>query len=90
LIISLSEPFIAGIVQEDILSNLSNSEDLLVIPRTSMLQTRETGKTLSHIAIELEVRYLVEGSVRKSEFQVLVTVQLFKARTGRQYWSGYF
>jgi len=82
--------FFADGVQEDVLSNLSNIEDLLVIPRTSMLQYRGTVKTLSQIANELGVRYLVEGSIRKSGNRILVTVQLLEAQTGRQQWSGYF
>jgi len=38
----------------------------------------------------LGVRYLVEGSIRKSGNRILVTVQLLEAQTGRQQWSGYF
>ena len=45
------------------------------------LQYRDTVKTLQQIGEELDVRYLLEGSVRRARNRVLVTVQLIDAQT---------
>ncbi|MDA0348070.1 MAG: hypothetical protein O3C43_10025 [Verrucomicrobia bacterium] len=79
--------FFADGVHEDVLTNLSRIKELLVIGRTSTLQYRDTVKTLQQIGEELGVRYLVEGSVRRANDQVLVTVQLIDSQTGGHLWA---
>lgn len=79
--------FFADGVQEDVLTNLSKVRELLVIGRTSTLQYRDTVKTLPQIAEELDVRYLVEGSVRRAANQVRVTIQLIDSKTGGHLWA---
>jgi len=80
--------FFADGVQEDILSNLSKVNELLVIGRRSTLQYRDTIKTLKQIGNELGVRYLVQGSVQRAGNQVRVRVQLIDALTEGQIWDG--
>jgi eukaryotic-like serine/threonine-protein kinase len=82
--------FFADGVHEDIITFLSAKEDLLVISRSTMRQYKESVKTPGLITNELGVRYLVEGSVRRSDHRVLVSIQLLEPQTGRQLWSGYF
>ena len=79
--------FFADGVHEDILTNLARIRELLVIGRTSTLQYRDTVKTLQQIGEELNVRYLVEGSVRRANNQVKVTVQLIDTQTGGHLWA---
>lgn len=79
--------FFADGVHEDILTNLTKVQELLVIGRTSTLQYRDTTKTLQAIGEELGVRYLVEGSVRRASNQVLVTVQLIDSQSGGHLWA---
>lgn len=64
---------------EDILTNLSRIKELKVISRTSTERYRETDKSIPEIAAELGVSYVVEGSVRKFEDQVIITAQLIDA-----------
>ncbi|WP_445383013.1 tetratricopeptide repeat protein [Robiginitalea sp. IMCC43444] len=66
-------------VTEDILTHLSKVKGLRVISRTSVMQFRNTDKSIPQIAKELDVAYIVEGSVRKQDNQVLITAQLIKA-----------
>ncbi len=66
-------------VTEDILTHLSKVKGLRVISRTSVMQFMNTGKSIPEIAKELNVAYIVEGSVRKQNNQVLITAQLIKA-----------
>lgn len=63
-------------VTEDILTHLSKIKGLRVISRTSVMQYRNSQKSLPEIAKELNVNYVVEGSVRKQNNQVLITAQL--------------
>ena len=81
--------FIDGI-HEDILTHLSGKDDFLVIGRSTMRQYEKTDKTSEQISNELGVRYLVEGSVRRSDSRILVSIQLIEGQTGRQHWSDYF
>ena len=79
--------FFAAGVQEDILTNLSRVDELRVISRTSTQIYKETTKNLRQIGEELGVRYLVEGSVRRANDQVRVTVQLIDAKTDEHLWA---
>jgi TolB-like protein len=82
--------FFADGVQEDILTHLSKIEELLVISRSSTLRYRERNKSLKEIGSELEVRYLVEGSVRRAGNRVLVTAQLIDVETDAHLWAENF
>ncbi len=82
--------FFADGVQEDILTNLSKIAELLVISRSSTLRYRERNKSLKEIGSELEVRYLVEGSVRRAGNRVLVTAQLIDVETDAHLWAENF
>ena len=66
-------------VTEDILTHLSKVKGLRVISRTSVMQYKNSDKSIPEIAQELDVAYIVEGSVRKQDNQVLITAQLLKA-----------
>ncbi|MBT8449627.1 MAG: hypothetical protein KJO69_08050, partial [Gammaproteobacteria bacterium] len=66
-------------VTEDILTHLSKVRGLRVISRTSVMQFKNSEKSIPEIADELSVSYIVEGSVRKQNDQVLITAQLLKA-----------
>ena len=79
--------FFADGVQEEILTNLAKIHDLLVIGRTSTLRYRDTTKSLRDIGQELNVRYLLEGSVQRASNQVRVTVQLIETNTEGHLWA---
>ena len=66
-------------VTEDILTHLSKVKGLRVISRTSVMQFKNSDKSIPEIAKELDVAYIVEGSVRKQNNKVLITAQLLKA-----------
>jgi TolB-like protein/tetratricopeptide (TPR) repeat protein len=66
-------------VTEDILTHLSKIKGLKVISRTSTERYKNTDKSMPEIAAELGVSYIVEGSVRKQNDDVLITAQLINA-----------
>ena len=74
-------------IQEDILTNLALISELHVVSRTSVMQYRDTTKSIKQIGQELGVAYLLEGSVRREGNKVRVTGQLINARTDEHVWA---
>ncbi|MFL6516182.1 MAG: tetratricopeptide repeat protein [Chthoniobacterales bacterium] len=74
-------------VHEDIITSLGRIAELRVISNTSVMQYRDTKKSLRQIAEELHVAYVLEGSVRRAGNAVRVTGQLIEASTDRQIWA---
>lgn len=78
--------FADGMV-EDIITELSRSRSLFVVSRNSSFTYRGRTIDIRHIAAELGVRYMLEGSVRHSATRVRVTAQLIDAGTGGHVWA---
>ena len=77
--------FVDGLT-EDIITELSRFSELFVISRTSTFTYKGKAVKVGQVAEELGVRYVLEGSVRKTGTQLLVTVQLIEATSGRNVW----
>ena len=82
--------YFADGVTGDILNNLQQMHELKVISQTSVEQYRNTTKTISEIGSELGVIYLLEGSVRKAEDEIMITAQLINASDDRHVWADNF
>ena len=78
--------FVNGLM-ESALNNLQKIEDLRVISRTSVEKYRNTDKTISEIAEELNVNYLIEGSGQRVDDQVLLNIQLIEASSDTPIWA---
>lgn len=75
-------------MEEEIRIHLLKISDLLIESRQSVEKYRENPeKDIVSIGKELEVSYIVEGSVRKAGEEVRVTVQLIDAKTGDHIWG---
>jgi TolB-like protein/tetratricopeptide (TPR) repeat protein len=74
-------------LSEDLLTALSKVKWFFVIARNSSFSYKGRAVTISQIAEELSVRYVVEGSVRKEGEQVRITAQLNDVATGCQVWA---
>jgi TolB-like protein/Tfp pilus assembly protein PilF len=81
-----TEYFSDGIT-EDIIAQLSKIRDLKVISRTSIMQYKETDKTLRQIGEELDVSTVLEGSVRRAGDRVRIVSQLIDAATDDHLWA---
>ncbi|MCJ8318121.1 MAG: hypothetical protein MJK12_00700 [Colwellia sp.] len=75
------EYFVDGLTEE-LLNSLTRIEGLKVMGRTSSFAYKNKNMDLRVIAKELDVDYLVEGSVRKSGDKIRITMQLIEAKTG--------
>lgn len=78
--------FVNGLM-ESTLNNLQKIEDLRVISRTSVEKYRNTDKTISEIAEELNVNYLIEGSGQRVDDQVVLNIQLIDASKDTPIWA---
>ncbi len=74
-------------ITEDITSDLSKISSLFVIARNSAFTYKGKAVKVQDVSKELGVRYVLEGSVRRSDIQVRVTAQLVDATTGEHLWS---
>ena len=74
-------------IHEDILTSLALVRELHVVSRTSVMQYRNTTKTIRQIAQELGVAYVLEGSVQRAGNKVRVTGQLIRAATDEHVWA---
>src|SRR5690606_37131122 len=81
-----SQYFADGIM-EDILNNLNQVSDLRVISRTTAEHFRDTDLTSEEISRKVNAKNLLEGSVRRQEDMVRVTVQLIDGRREQHIWS---
>ena len=81
------DAYFADGMHEEIIRQLSRISGIKVISRTSVMQYREERKPVRDIAAELRVDYLLEGSARKAEDRVRLTVQLIDAERDEHVWA---
>jgi adenylate cyclase len=81
------QEFFADGIAEDIITALSRYPSLFVIARNSCFTYKGRAVDVKQIGRELGVRYLLEGSVRKSGYRIRVTAQLVEAESGKQVWA---
>ncbi len=82
--------FFSDGISEELLNLLSRIPQLRVISRTSAFSYKGKDVKLAQVAAELNVGYVLEGSVRKSGDLVRITTQLIDARTDTHLWSETF
>lgn len=80
------EYFVDGMV-EDIITALSNFKSLFVIARNSTFTYKGKAIDIKQVGRELGVRYVLEGSVRRSAGRVRITGQLIDAPAGTHLWA---
>jgi len=81
--------FVDG-VTEDLTTDLSRLAHMLVISRNTAFTYKDKLVDAKQIGRELGVRYLLEGSVRRSGQQVRVNAQLIDAETDAHVWAERF
>jgi len=74
-------------ITEEIISSLSRVPKLFVIARNSTFTYKGKPVKVQQVSEELGVRYVLEGSVRKSGEQIRITAQLIDATTGNHLWA---
>jgi adenylate cyclase len=74
-------------ITENIISALSRVQNLFVIARNSTFTYKGKAVKIQQVAEELGVRYVLEGSVMRSEDKVRITAQLIDAIKGHHLWA---
>jgi len=72
---------------EEVITDLSYIDDLLVISRNSAMTFKGSGKPTGEIAEKVNVRYVLEGSVRKAGNNLRITAQLIDAISDVHLWA---
>ena len=72
---------------EHIITSLSKVPYIFVIARNSTFSYKGKSVKIQQIAEELSVRYVLEGSLQRSNDHVRITVQLIDATTGHHIWA---
>ena len=81
------QEYFADGVTEDIIGHLSLWKTFPVISRNSSFSFKDTALTTVEISEKLNVRYLVEGSIRKGGNKVRISASLIDAEQDKQIWS---
>jgi TolB-like protein/class 3 adenylate cyclase len=74
-------------IAENIITALSKVGELFVIARNSSFTYKGKPVKVQQISQELGIRYVLEGSVRKSGDRVRITAQLIDAINGQHLWA---
>lgn len=74
-------------ISEELLNVLAKIPELRVAARTSSFQFKGQNLDIAKVAEQLNVRHVLEGSVRKADVRVRVTAQLIEADSGYHLWS---
>ncbi|MCC5929403.1 MAG: hypothetical protein JJU28_09180 [Cyclobacteriaceae bacterium] len=82
--------FFAQGVAEMIRNSLSQARDLKVTSMRSVLQYQESDKTIPQIGRELNVNFILDGSILKDGDHVRMIVQLINTQTDKLLWSHTF
>jgi TolB-like protein len=77
-------------ITEEIIADLSRIRAFRVISRSSAMTFKGSAKTVPEIARELNVRYALEGSVRKAGDNLRITAQLIEAASDMHLWTEKF
>ncbi len=74
-------------ITEDIITDLSKVSGLFVVARNTAFTYKGKAVKVQDVATELDVRFVLEGSVRKAGSRVRVTGQLINGETGGHVWA---
>ena len=81
------QEFFADGMTEELLNMLTRVSNLRVTARTSSFFFKGKNMPVSQIAEALNVKHILEGSVRRSGNQIRITAQLVEAESDRHLWS---
>ncbi len=82
-----TERYVADGLTEAIINQLAQEERLLVTSRTSVMQFREQQPSVAEIGKQLDVTWILEGSVQLEKQHMQVTAQLIEVATDKHIWS---
>jgi len=82
-----NDKYFADGMTEELIATVSRIGELSVISRTSVMRYKDTTTPIGEIGAELSAGTVLEGSVRKADNRVRITVQLIDAKSDKHLWS---
>lgn len=84
------QDYVADAVTDDLTTDLSRVRDLLVISPATAFTFKGKPPDLRQLSSDLGVRYVLQGSIRRSGARVVTNIQLIEAASGVQVWADRF
>jgi adenylate cyclase len=81
------QQYLADGITEELITGLAKFPEFLVMARNSTLAYKDKPTDVRQVGKDLNVRYVVDGSVQRSDSNVLVTAHLIDASTGQDLWA---
>ena len=81
------QQYLADGITEELITGLAKFPEFLVMARDSTFTYKDKPTDIRQVGKDLNVRYVVEGSIQRSDQNVRVTAQLVDASTGRHLWA---
>jgi TolB-like protein/Flp pilus assembly protein TadD len=81
------QEYFADGISEDLITGLSHIHWLFVIARNSTFAYKHRAVDVKQVSRELGVRYVLEGSVRRTGKRLRISAQLIDAMTGGHHWA---
>jgi adenylate cyclase len=81
------EQYLADGITEELITGLAKFPELIVMTRNSTLAYGDKPTDARQVGKDLNVNYVIEGSIQRSDQNVRVTAQLIDASTGRPLWA---
>ncbi len=82
-----AQEYFADGITEDIITALTRFRSLFVIARNSSFHYKGQTPKIRDVGRDLDVTYVLEGSVRKAGNRIRITVQLIEVDTGHHIWA---
>ena len=79
--------YFADGLAEELIINLSRIKEVSVVARTNSMRYKGSNKDIGTIGKELDVRYILTGSVRKFKDDLRISVQMIEVNKGIQLWG---
>lgn len=84
------QEFFSDGITEDLITDLSQVSGLFVIARNTVFTYKGEAQDIQKIGTKLGVKYVLEGSVRKSGNNLRINAQLIDVQTGGHIWAQRF
>lgn len=81
------QQYFAEGMTEEVISQLTQVSAMRVISRSSVMQYKGKEPSATEVGRQLNVQGVIEGTVRREQNRVRITVELSDARSGRNLWS---
>ena len=83
----LEQEYFSDGISEDVITDLTKVSSLAVVSRNTAFTFKGKSIDVAHVARQLKVQYVLEGSVRRAGGRVRITAQLIEAASDNHVWA---